>query len=67
MVVNAAIYLAPVIKNAKQLTLTDIWFVALTIMIKPPGARSSEKHTNLHLIWGKQRMGIHRTGRSGAS
>lgn len=50
LVVAAATYLAPGIKDAKHIALTGMWFVALTMMIKPSGPRALEGWTCLFLV-----------------
>ncbi|MBG6289472.1 hypothetical protein I5I61_18620 [Pseudomonas nitroreducens] len=50
LVVVTATYLAPGIKDAKHIALTGLWFVALTMMIKPSGPRALEGWTCLFLV-----------------
>ncbi|UCL90269.1 hypothetical protein [Pseudomonas sp. HS-18] len=40
LVVVAATYLAPGIKDAKHLVLIGLWFVALTMLVKASGPRA---------------------------
>ncbi|QIE91121.1 hypothetical protein [Pseudomonas nitroreducens] len=50
LVVVAATYLAPGIKDAKHLVLIGLWFVALTMLVKASGPRALEGWTCLFLV-----------------